>query len=76
MTNYYFTEEDQKKVAEYLNSVAKNAKFNLSTTELIEYFKLLSYMQQQILPKINANILEVKKVVEAKKEEKTPKKKK
>lgn len=60
-----FTEEDQKKVIEFLNFVAKKAKFEMDTQEVISYFKSLSYMQQELLPKINANILEVKEVIEA-----------
>ena len=60
-----FTEEDQKKVVEFLNFVAKKAKFEMDTQEVISYFKSLSYMQQELLPKINANILEVKEVIEA-----------
>lgn len=60
-----FTEEDQKKVIEFLNFVAKKAKFEMDTQEVISYFRSLSYMQQELLPKINANILEVKEVIEA-----------
>ena len=65
MTNN-FSEEDKAKFVEFLNSVAKHAKFEFNTQELINYFKLLNHMQASILPKLDANILEVKKVVEAK----------
>ena len=58
-----FTEEDKKKVIEFLNLVAKYAKFNMDTTEIIAYFHSLSYMQRTILPKIEANTLEVVRVV-------------
>ena len=64
-----FTEEDKTKVVSFLNMIAAKAKFELDTKEVIEYFKLLSYMQQTILPKIDANILEVNKIVEPPKEE-------
>lgn len=60
------TEEDKKKFIEFLNLVAKGATFKFNTEELIVYFKLLSHMQQVLLPKINSNILEVKRVVENK----------
>lgn len=72
-----FTEEDKKKIIDFLNMVAKHSKFTLNTVELIEYFKLLSHMQQTIIPKINANIFEIKKVVEVEqpKEEKSKKSK-
>jgi hypothetical protein len=63
-----FNEEDKKKFIEFLNFVAKEAEFTLKTDRILEYFKLLNYMQSSMLPKIDANILEVKKVIEAKDE--------
>ena len=60
------TEEDKQKFIEFLNMNAKHAKFELNTTELIQYFKILSHMQQKLLPKIDANILEIKRVIESK----------
>lgn len=65
-----FKEEDKQKFIEFLNMIAKNARFDLNTGEIIQYFKLLSHMQQSILNKIDANILEVVKVVESEKETK------
>lgn len=59
-----FNEDDKLKFVEYLNMVAKHARLDLDTQEVIQYFKLLSHMQQKVLTKIEANILEVKKVVE------------
>ena len=70
MNEMSFTEEDKQKVIKYLNMVATHAKFDLKTNELIEYFNLLACMQKEILPKLNANILEVKKVVEAQEDSK------
>lgn len=72
-----FTEEDKDKVVEFLNFIAKNAKFKeVDTAFVIEYFRLLNYMQTNILPKINDNILELKKVVETTSEKLKTKKKK
>lgn len=65
MNDIRFNEEDKQKLIEFLNLIAKNAKFTLDTAEIIQYFKSLSYMQQRILPKIEANIFEIKKVVES-----------
>jgi hypothetical protein len=59
MTEGKFSEDDKKKFIEFLNLIHKNAKFEFTQEELINYFKALSHMQQTILPKINANILEV-----------------
>lgn len=64
-----FTEEDKEKVVQFLNLVAKNANFNVNTSQIIEYFKLLSFMQQTLIPKIDDNILELKKIIEDNKEE-------
>jgi len=57
-----FTEEDKQKFIDFLNSVAIHAEFKLKTKELCDYFKLLAHMQQVMLRKIDANILEVKNV--------------
>ena len=64
-----FTEEDKKKLIDFLNFVAKKAKWETNTQEVIEYFKLLSFMQQTLMTKVDANILEIIKVVEAPTEE-------
>ena len=66
MNKLNLTDEDKTKFVNFLNMVASHAQFNFNTKEVIEYFKLLNYMQTQLLPKIEANILEVKKVVKPK----------
>ena len=65
MDSNKFTKEDKEKVIEFLNLVAKHARFDMNTQELIAYFKSLSFMQQVLLPKVEANILEVMRVVES-----------
>jgi len=72
MTELKFSDEDKRKVIEFLNMVATHATFELNTSQLINYFKLLSFMQQSILPKIDANVLEIKRVIESKTEEAKP----
>lgn len=64
-----FTEEDKKKLLDFVNIVASKAKFEFNTTEVIKYFKLLSFIQQELLPKVDANIMEITKVVELKESE-------
>lgn len=71
-----FSEEDKKKVIEFLNIIAQKSEFNLNTQEVIKYYGLLSYMQQELLPKIDSHIMEVTKVVEAEPEKKESKAKK
>jgi hypothetical protein len=70
MDKMKFTEDDKDKVIEFLNLVAKHARFNLDTNELIRYFKALAHLQQTIIPKIESNIFEIKRVVEADKKDK------
>jgi len=69
MNSNNFNEDDKKKVVEFLNFVSSKAEFKVNTQEVIGYFKLLSYMQQELLPKIDSNILELKEVIEPKDEE-------
>ena len=59
-----FTEEDKKKVVEFLNMTAIHADLTMKTQKLIEYYKLLAFMQSSLLPKIDAHILEVKRVID------------
>ncbi len=73
MNKNNFNEEDKQRAVEFLNMVAQHAEFKLKTDELIKYFKLLAHMQQSILPKIDANIIEIKRIIEP---EKKPKGKK
>lgn len=54
-----FNKEDSLKAVKFLNFIAKKAKFNLDTQEVIDYYKLLSWAQTELVPKIDANILEV-----------------
>ena len=67
MTPLHFSEDDKKKFTHFLNMVATHSKFTLDTFQLLDYAKLLAHMQTQILPKIDANILEVRRVIEAQK---------
>lgn len=63
-----FTEEDKKKVVDFLNMVATNGEFNLKIPDMIKFYGLLSFMQKILLRKIEANILEIKEVIEPKEE--------
>ena len=61
--NNSFNDDDKKRVIDFLNFVAKKASFKMNTQEAIDYYKMLSFMQQTLLVKIDSNILEIKKVV-------------
>lgn len=69
MNEMKFTEEDKAKFVEFLNMNAKHAKFEFDTIQMVNYYKLLQYMQGKILPKMDANILEVKRVIEPQQEQ-------
>lgn len=59
-----FTEKDEQNFIEFLNLIAKKAKFNdMSIQDNIDLFRLLSSCQKEILPKIKANTLEIKEVI-------------
>lgn len=64
-----FTDEDKKKVVQFLNHIARHAKFKHTVQESIDFFKLLNYMQADLLKKIDDNTLEIKKVVETQKDD-------
>lgn len=69
MTKNSFTEDDKKKLVEFLNFVAEKADFNMNTQDVIRYFTLLSFMQKELLPKVDSHILEVKRVIEPENED-------
>lgn len=57
-----FTEKDVEKAIEFLNFVATHAEFNkLSVKAVIDFYKLLSWSQAELLPKIKDHVLEIKK---------------
>lgn len=60
-----FTESDVEKMTRLLNMVAAKASFQLNTSEIIQYFGLLSWAQKELLPKLEANIFEIKEVKKA-----------
>lgn len=66
MSDLKFKEADKNKIIDYLNFVSNSAKFNLDTNQCIKYYALLTYMQKELLPKIEANIFEIEKVTKNK----------
>jgi hypothetical protein len=58
-----FNKEDYTKVVEFLNFIATRASFkDWTTADSITHFRLLQHMQVTILPKIEANTLEIESV--------------
>jgi hypothetical protein len=52
-----FEEKDKENLVEFLNFIAKKAKFEVDVQEVIKFHGLLSWAQQSLLKKINQNIL-------------------
>ena len=63
-----FNEEDKDQIIKFLNLVATKATFEMKTSDIIQYFKLLNFMQQTLLPKVDANIMEVRRIIESESE--------
>ncbi len=59
-----FEEKDKERLVEFLNFVAKNAKFEMQVPDIIKFYGLLNWAQQALLKKVNDNILEVKAIHE------------
>lgn len=64
-----FNDKDKEKVIDFLNFVAQKAEFKMNTQEAIKFYGLLSFMQKELIPKIDENILEIKRVIEPVKQE-------
>lgn len=63
MTGNYFTEDDVKKVVDFLNFIATRASFkDWSTADTVTHFKLLQHMQLVVLSKMESHVLEVKSI--------------
>lgn len=71
MEKKYFNEKDTEKLVSLLNFIATNAEFNrLKVQDILAFTKLLNWCQVELLPKIEANIFEVKEIKQQKKESK------
>lgn len=68
-----FSKADVEKLTHFLNFVANKAKFELSVKEVIEFFKLLHWAQNDLHKKLEGSIAEVVSVKQVQPEE--PKKK-
>lgn len=67
--NNGFTDKDKDRVVDFLNFVSNHATFDIKTPEIIKYFQLLSFMQKELLPKINNHVLEIKSIKEVENKE-------
>jgi hypothetical protein len=64
-----FKQEDVDTIISFLNMIAKNAKWDgIQIKEMSEYITLYKKVQA-LIPKMEANILEIKQVVEPQKKE-------
>jgi len=60
-----FSKDDLNKVIEFLNFIATRATFeNWKTEDTIKHFRLLQHMQATIIPKIEAHLFEIERVIQ------------
>ncbi len=65
MGNNKFKEVDKQKLIEFVNFVAEKSTFNeLKVQDVIKFYGLLSFIQKELIPKVQANTLELGKVTE------------
>lgn len=63
-------EQDSEQLVRFLNFVSNKGKFELTVPETIEFYRLLSYMQSTLKPKIDQSLVgEIKVIKKGKKEE-------
>ena len=61
-----FREEDYNVISNFVNFVTRNAQFRVDVKQSIELYNYLSKIQTNVLPKIEAHILEVGSVKQLK----------
>lgn len=67
-----FAEKDYEDSVKFLNFISQKAKFDIDVKDIAEFHRLLIVQQGSILPKIKSNILEVRALHEAPKENSPP----
>ena len=64
-----FTAEDVKKLKRFMDLIGANAEMTVKIGPMMESSNLIGYIMRDLIPKIEANILEIKQVVEPSPEE-------
>lgn len=71
-----FSDKDKEKVIEFLNFVAMKSEFSqLKVQDMIKFYGLISFMQKELIPKIDSHILEIKNIIQPEKKEQSKRKK-
>ena len=68
MSEISFTEEEVKKIVDFVNFVFKNARWDLNSKDVFEFSKLYNGVISHI-KKCESHIMELKKVIEPVKKE-------
>ena len=69
-----FSERDSDNLIKLLNFMNDHATFTLTNKQAIEWYGYLAWAQKDLLPKIQAHVLEIGKVKEVEKVPEAPKK--
>lgn len=69
-----FSDKDAERLAKLMATVIREAKFERSMNSFVELFNEFDWVNKELIPKIKANILEIKSLqqVEKKEEPKKP----
>ena len=58
-TSPTFRQRDRDNIVALLNFIHTHARYSLTTAQVIELFGLLSWAQKELIPRIDANIMEL-----------------
>lgn len=64
-----FNDKDIENFVKLLNFVSDKGKFEVNVSEVISFYKLLAWAQTDLKKKLEANVFEITRVVEAPKPE-------
>lgn len=67
---FKWNEKDKENLVEFLNFVSDKAEFKVNTQDVIKYFKLLAWAQQELLKKVEDSVVEITKVHKPEEEKK------
>lgn len=65
--NFTWSDKDKANIVDFLNLIAEKGQFTLTVKESIKFYGYLSYLQKDLLSKIDASIVEVISVKEVNK---------
>jgi hypothetical protein len=62
MNNKSFSDEDVRKLNQLMSVLVAKAQFTLALNEFVDVFNQVDWVKKDLIPRINAHILEVKSI--------------